>query len=923
MKAWLQLLARAARTVAGWVFSFVLWTCWLGLAILLVVQLYILSANELSLPDFALRRIEEKLAESGLRATFGRTSFDPTGRVLVEKVQVWLPAFAEPVLTAESIYVRLNPLPLIVGKVEPQEVRVTQATGFVPAMLSPTGRAEKIVDQLDLVLEPGRHQVAVRQASARILGAMVSAQGIVPLRPTAAPQRGPALARFLEQRFPDLCRQALVAGEYLAAIESPTLVLDLAASESGSLIVEATALARGATLTQPLAAEARDLRASTRMLFFGESVPTDVQLDVGEITLPGGTNVKGVRALVAGRLRPAARQVDFRDLTVTADFITTQGVEATALSAVVFPRPLPRLRVDMVGSFVGSPLGLHSDLDLDRRSADISFRGEISPAVLDVISRRLKVDVRKYYSFEALTAERAEVRFGPGWKFEKLTAEVKVPRMNSYGVVMEDGRAVVELDPERFFSPEAFARVGVNFAHGTYEHHFKDHQYRFLLAGRLRPLEISPWFKEWWPNFFRQLEFPAEPPAASVDVAGFWREGFRTSVFVFADVLKPVLRGTAFDRVRTRLFIRPAFYDGLEVLATHGDADVHGRFTLICDPTTHDWQKLELGLNSTLDLKTAGQMLGPTLSKPLEQFELATPPDLKIRGTFSGPGAPAGPKDKLRIDAHSRGEFRFQRFPVQDLSFVATLEGEDLVLDDIEAGFAGGVAAGHARLSGSGDARRLGFDLSLEDATLGGVAEKVEQFFAAQKGQPPAAPGKFVQEKANVRLDFAVSAEGRYTDAMSYKGDGNATLRGGEIGEVPLLGALSALFKFTALRFTEARANFKIDHAKILFPRVELRGANSTIDAHGEYALDKRALDFNAKIFPFHESESVLKSVVGAVLTPLSNAFEVKLTGSLAQPHWAFVMGPTNFLRNLADAPDAAAKSTATTVEANPPIAKP
>jgi hypothetical protein len=40
--------------------------------------------------------------------------------------------------------------------------------------------------------------------------------------------------------------------------------------------------------------------------------------------------------------------------------------------------------------------------------------------------------------------------------------------------------------------------------------------------------------------------------------------------------------------------------------------------------------------------------------------------------------------------------------------------------------------------------------------------------------------------------------------------------------------------------------------------------------------------------------------VVGAVLTPLSNALEVRLTGTLEKPRWEFVMGPRNFLRTLA-----------------------
>ena len=89
------------------------------------------------------------------------------------------------------------------------------------------------------------------------------------------------------------------------------------------------------------------------------------------------------------------------------------------------------------------------------------------------------------------------------------------------------------------------------------------------------------------------------------------------------------------------------------------------------------------------------------------------------------------------------------------------------------------------------------------------------------------------------------------------------------------------LFSSSSLRFTEARGNFRIDGAKLLFPKVELRGANSAIDAHGDFLLGRNELNFNAKVFPFQESGNVLKSVVGAVLAPLSTVLEVKLTGTL------------------------------------------
>ena len=82
---------------------------------------------------------------------------------------------------------------------------------------------------------------------------------------------------------------------------------------------------------------------------------------------------------------------------------------------------------------------------------------------------------------------------------------------------------------------------------------------------------------------------------------------------------------------------------------------------------------------------------------------------------------------------------------------------------------------------------------------------------------------------------------------------------------------------------------------------MSVTGANSGITAHGTYALDKHELDFNARIDPFQQSKAFPQQFIGAVLTPLTNVFEVKLTGSIEKPRWMFANGPSNLLRNLAE----------------------
>ena len=133
-----------------------------------------------------------------------------------------------------------------------------------------------------------------------------------------------------------------------------------------------------------------------------------------------------------------------------------------------------------------------------------------------------------------------------------------------------DGRTVLELTPTRWFAPEAFGRIGENYARGSYEHDPATHRYRFLLAGQLRPIDISGWFGDWWPDFFKTFQFPSAPPPASVEVAGRWGRNTagESRVIVAAQANGAEFRGAHFDYARARLFIRPFFLDALELYGT-------------------------------------------------------------------------------------------------------------------------------------------------------------------------------------------------------------------------------------------------------------------------------------------------------------------------------------------------------------------
>jgi hypothetical protein len=214
------------------------------------------------------------------------------------------------------------------------------------------------------------------------------------------------------------------------------------------------------------------------------------------------------------------------------------------------------------------------------------------------------------------------------------------------------------------------------------------------------------------------------------------------------------------------------------------------------------------------------------------------------------------------------------------------LNDDELDINQIEAGFAGGTAMGTADLKGTGVGSRLRFKASLTDASLGQAAAAAEGYVVSGKPGSSIALDTFARDKSDVRLDLNATAEGHPGDIDTFTGDGNVQIQGAQLGQISLLGGLSRLLRITELRFTQAQAQFKIANALIVFPMLKVIGANSAIDAKGTYSIEKRQLDFSAKISPFQESKSVLV-IFNAISAPLSAVFTVRLTGSIDKPSWS------------------------------------
>jgi hypothetical protein len=882
------------------------WGTWLVLGGLLAVQVWVATRRELTLPDFALRAVERRLAASQVTAHFGRAVFDPTGRVVIEDVQLFSPAFSTPLITLRAAYGRVDFWALLVGDLRLHEVRVTGVDLHLPAMLSPSGADEAVVSDLDGEFALGRSDYDIALCTFQLAGVDVTAHGGFHLPAAVRPRPGSLpLLDLVLQRYLTAGRKLAALRPQLDALEEPRLQLAFTPSADRGAAVDAELSARAYRPAGPFNLTA--VRAHAMFPLLGETPhAARVVLEVDRGEWRGQAAVEQLRVDLAGLLTPDRFAFTPQTVLVTAARGEARGIPVEAPWADLGLDRLPRVRGAVALEAGGAPLEARGEVDAKTGAGWFDLEGALTPQLLQRAAGLPGLAVAKWVTLRSPARVRGQVELAAGWTPARAEADVAVGPVIARDVALDAAGAHVVYAGRELRVTDLVLHQGDNVARGSYTMDTATRDYRFLLQGRLRPLDISGWFKDWWPRFWAHFDFSAAPSAADVDVSGRWKAPERSSVFCYADADRPQIRGVPFDRVRTTLFIRPFYYDVFEFVAEHAGHSARGSFLLTVEPHRALYRTLDFDAVSDLDPAECARLYGPAGATYLTPYQYDQPPRVHLTGHLAGADAPGGRQTKVNLALTSPGRFAFHGFPLEHLKFDADFENGDLNLRQVEAGFAGGSLTGSARLEGPPEARTLAFNAKLKGADLVRAANSLEE--VQLPGKPTAhrsVGSRFLSRASGGRLDLTLKAEGRYRQPYSFQGDGELAIADKQLGEINLLGLLSELLSKTLLNFTSLRldaghASFKIEGNKLAFTQVKLTGPSAAIEAKGDYWLEAKTLDFYARVLPLQESSFVLADALGALLTPLSSVLELRLTGSLEKPSWNFVFGPLNILRLIA-----------------------
>ena len=907
---WLKACWQSSRFCGQCVWALVQWILWILLVILAGVQIFLLTKHELNVPQFVLREVESRLADAGLHAKFGKFTCDPTGHLLVRDVRISLLSSDATVMRAKSISLQVDPVALWLNEIDPSEIRFSGIDLMIPAVISPSGQAEPIIAGLDAQVRRGKlpRLLDISNLTAQVGPFSVSAFGqvIAPSPQNAGPVMPfDQLLRSFSQNYLRQCQRISKLLTQLPGMQGAKLEIQL--TPHPELGAEAAVDARAEQIEVKLAHDRpetvriREISLTGQFLPGGEKRREILDLTIGAIEWQDRADAHDLQLELSADWDPTTLNLSPANLTLSSRRISAEGINFDSARIHASLAGIPVIQSQGSVRVGGGEWSFQTDIDATNGAGRINLTGEVGDQTLKIAAHKIGFDVPSILSWSQRPVLAAKFMLGPGGKPLSAEADLSTGPVNARWVPLDSTSAHVTWRNHQLRADQIVLRRGDSLAFGSYDMNTADTSFRFLLNGQLVPSDINGWFRDWWPRLFAMFNFQAGPPRANVEVSGRWKAKLETQIFISADADNVAVKDIPMQRMRTRLFVRPGWVDVLNFISEREPGTVQGRFARQWHlPDSRRWTRLEIHAGGRSDLSPVPKLLRENGEALIDPFTFNSPLDLRLDGAISREEWGQPTVKNFTISGQTNDTWRYKNFPLQGVSFQAEQQNDQISIDEFTTGLGGGELKGKILLTGSGETQKIGFDVNLEDASLGRTIQDVVEWTASRKGERAAAPSNFQKQMAAGTLTLSLSAEGPADDPFDLKGTGSAAVFHPDLADLNLLGPLSVLLKrtllnFSTLKLSHANANFELSGPTVKFPELKVSGDRGALDANGTYSLETKGLNFTSRVRPFEGGEGLLD----AVFTPFSSVLEVKLAGQLSKPEWTFVYGPTNILRNI------------------------
>lgn len=880
----------------------------LGLQACLVVWLY--PDGRLDLPPSLLKKVQAAARDKGYTLDFKSFDIDLRGYLALENLQIGLTDIDEPVVEVERLLVSFQPFFLLVGHFSPQELRVLDATAYCPAIHSPTGQREPVIEDFSLHAEQNGHLWDLHRLHFRAAGFDVAAAGPLPMRLLnslrAKPEAKlpPDPQKVLREAADYLLRTA----ELTEALEAPIILLNLESDNAEGAPVKLYLQSQGYTYAPAnLEVGMNSLRAHLHIGYdhiLRASEPAIAQafsLKYGDQAASGLSELRvslanGTHGVLAMPKSATMFAYDLEYLDLKFD------------GAILDMQPAGGQSYDFIASVKRSQnwVDANGRIDLQRSAASFNVFGRWSPDFFLKARPFAEMKELPKIHFAERPYFNAKVKLAPGWKFEHTWLELDSGPASYENLKVLNLYTQATLEPGQLHLKHTEIDTHDYTIHGRYWQDLKTDDYRFLLRGTVQPTDISPIIDEdWWPEIFNRFKYADGLPYANIDLRGRYGGGRQyKKMFGYVKVPQCSYNGISVDQVSTYLYQMPSRFNLMDLYIEQGKQATLADLQFNYAPSTGDRVSLAFAAHSSMPLKEVAAIIGQEAA----DFEdiIATEHPATISGYGISYDEHSSHPDALflNISGNFPQDAVFQGITFDSLACEVKVEPTQVVVSQLDASLAKGKLQGSAILQKPKDGeRRLQLDLDLNGAQLYDVFTVIpelkeirEKSESKDADKTSAQPQMTPEERFAGVLDINFKGAGTQGDMASFSGGGKAMLEQAHLGRLHLFGGLSRLMQgmgvgFGTVDFTKAAVTYTLGNAIIYVPEGDISGSTARIKTNGYYNTDTGKIDFVMTLYPLGGISMPILSTVLSALNPVTNTIEVELSGSLEEPNWKTTFG--------------------------------
>jgi len=907
-----------------YVFNTLLALMFCGLAMLAII---LLREGEAPIPPFVTDILHEELAKEGFVLTYKDLAMDLRGMLFARDVKIYAQGNSDPFFEARLLLVKISLFRALIGDYQPTEVSLSNGAFYCPAVISPKGKSELMVDNIHIHAQRRLSDWQIDTFLLETLGARIKLHGNVFMPIPGIEAMKAEMPEEEEETPPDLvayyigfCQTMLELQKPFSYVEGLILDLELSGERKGPLNVRAQVFHEGFYDQE---AEIRLGAGSARL---SATLGTDGVLRADDMGRAWLDSLQWNQDVKTGYTEAAVEIGDglkgFASYPTQAE-LYCYNIEAWGLPFDGAFAVLDMNRLDATGKLDGQVmlksgrnwLSVQGPFKPKDQSGRLMMEARWNPMFFlqttaipaDDIPEGIEVVGRPFW--------RADVELLPGFNPGLVNIDVHFGPL-SYDAIKLNAARVKGLIGKDKLDLYSVNLVASDYAlSGNYFQRFSTGDYRFQAKGTIWPSILDFVIGEqWWTDLWKDIKFNGPPPKAAIDMSGqYGADGKKNHIYGDAELINVSYRGVAVDRAFTRIWQLPKHLDlfDFDLKTPNGHATTNVHFE-----NFPNGRRKYLSFQARTHLTIVnGATIASEAAVPIaRRFPSEAPPYIDIVGLVHGETAPKANELFLKACVFFPDKFEFEDVRFDNGSFTVVLTPEQITVSEGRMGLGGGKAALYTQIDRQPDGSLYvdNAKLSILDAKLYALyeaipflrvarakaeaLEKIKRAKNTDDNEEPEDPRTFEERYAgDVKLFF--DAHGQLPDLNSFVGSGTLVLTNANLGQLHLLGGLSSFLysiglHLGTLNFNHAQSDFTLARSNLYFPNGQIGGNTGEIEANGNFDIANETLDFLIVLHPFGNMETPVFSEIFTLFSPLADSIEVEVSGTLTAPKFDIDLRP-------------------------------